>query len=130
MEEQLQIALFEFYARLSGQIPALELAFHVPNGGVRHPATGARFKAMGVKPGVPDVLLPVRSGLYVGLAIELKAGKNKPTDHQQWWLTELWVSGWYTMVAYDWVPAAATTLVYLGHDPKAYGLPSATLQTL
>jgi hypothetical protein len=130
MEEQLQIALFEFYARASGQIPELALAFHVPNGGVRHPATGARFKAMGVKPGVPDVLLPVPNGKYTGLAIEMKAGKNQATDYQQWWLKQLQVCGWYTMVAHDWVPAAVTTLVYLGRDPKAYGLPSATLQTL
>jgi len=130
MEEQLQIALFEFYARMSGQIPELALAFHVPNGGARHPATGARFKAMGVKPGVPDILLPVRSGNYVGLAIEMKAGKNKPTDKQQWWLDELKFSGWYTMVAYDWVPAAVTTLVYLGRDPKAYGLTQTTLHIL
>lgn len=127
----MQIALFDFYARVSGQIPELNLAFHVPNGGARHIVTGARLKSMGVKPGVPDVLLPVPSRSivnYAGLAIELKAGNNKPTDHQLWWLAELRVTGWYTVVAYDWVPAAVTTLIYLGRDPKAYGLPGATLE--
>ena len=45
---------------------------HVPKGGARHPATGAKMKKQGVKPGVPDVLIFDHVGICNGVAIELK----------------------------------------------------------
>lgn len=56
------------------------LAFHVPNGGRRNIREAARFKSMGVLPGVSDFLLFWIDGRG---AIELKAGKNKMSDHQK-----------------------------------------------
>lgn len=50
------------------------LAFHVPNGGRRDEREAAKFKSMGVIPGVSDLLLFWPGGFG---AIELKAGKNK-----------------------------------------------------
>lgn len=57
--------------------------FHVPNGGRRNPKEAARFKAMGVRPGVPDLLLLLPRGGNAYLAIELKAGKNTQTQAQK-----------------------------------------------
>lgn len=34
------------------------LIFAIPNGGDRNPIVGARLKAEGVKPGVPDLFIP------------------------------------------------------------------------
>lgn len=55
-------------------------ALHVPNGGKRNPREGARLKAMGVKAGVPDILI-----LKDGRAdwIELKAGDGRISPAQR-----------------------------------------------
>lgn len=47
-------------------------AFHIPNGEQREPSTAARLTRMGVKPGVPDVFLPVPMGIFHGLWSKLK----------------------------------------------------------
>ena len=59
-----------------------ELFFHVPNGGRRNPVEAAKFKAMGVKPGVADLLLLVPNKFYPYMAIELKSKKGRASDHQ------------------------------------------------
>lgn len=75
-EDDLQIAIFD-YLRLKH--PAL-LAFHVPNGGRRSMREGAKFKRMGVKPGVCDIIILHRHKIYF---IELKVKKNGLTDTQK-----------------------------------------------
>lgn len=79
---------------------------HVPNGEERNARVGAKLKAMGVKPGVPDVLIfdpPAELGsdsLFVGTAIELKRS-GRPTHgtrDQEAWLDALWDRGWWTAV--------------------------------
>ena len=57
--------------------------FHVPNGGKRNAKEAARFKAMGVRPGVPDLLLILPNKKYHFLAVELKIGKNVQTENQR-----------------------------------------------
>lgn len=57
--------------------------FHVPNGGRRNPKEAARFKAMGVRAGVPDLMLLLPRHGYSYLAIELKYGKNTQTQAQK-----------------------------------------------
>lgn len=54
--------------------------WHTPNGGKRSKAEAGRFKAMGVKAGIPDLLFFHRSQLD---AIELKVGKNNLTSKQE-----------------------------------------------
>lgn len=58
-------------------------AFHCPNGGKRGLAEAARFKAMGVVPGIPDLLIFERRGEHPGLAIELKAPKGVLSENQK-----------------------------------------------
>lgn len=53
--------------------PALRWMFHCPNGGKRDAITGGQMRALGVKPGVPDLLMPVLSGRDSGLALEFKS---------------------------------------------------------
>lgn len=66
-EAELQKSVIEYLRyRLQGC-----LFFHVPNGGKRSAAEGAKFKAMGVLAGVADILIFKDGGFY---AIELKAG--------------------------------------------------------
>lgn len=92
LEDTLQMQVAK-YLRI--QYPRL-LAFHVPNGGKRNPREGARFKAMGVRPGVADILL--FWGFNKKAAIELKAGKNKLEDSQETFRDQ-WVEtgGYYSL---------------------------------
>lgn len=67
-----QQCLFRWAAFQSGRFPELALLYHVPNGGSRKKAEAGRFRAEGVKAGVPDLCLPVARGGFHGLYIELK----------------------------------------------------------
>ena len=46
--------------------------FHPPNGGNRNAKEGAKFKSMGVKAGVSDLIFLEPNQRYAGLVIELK----------------------------------------------------------
>jgi hypothetical protein len=99
-EDDLQISCFQLIDLLRPQHPILEWVIHVPNGGKRHRGTAGRLKAMGVKKGVSDVLLPLPYNGWAGWAIELKVGKNRTTDEQDDWLEALAAAGYYTAVCY------------------------------
>ena len=94
-EEQEQAAIFQWAALMQGQYPELRLLHHIPNGGQRNKATAARLKAQGVKPGVPDIFLPVSRRGYHGLYIELKRKKGgQLSEHQKEWLDALFSEGY------------------------------------
>lgn len=57
--------------------------FHVPNGGYRNPKEAAKFKAIGVRAGVPDLVILPANGK--ACFIELKADKGNLTEPQQDW---------------------------------------------
>ena len=61
-----QQCLFRWAVFQSGRFPELALLYHVPNGGSRKKAEAGRFRAEGVKAGVPDLCLPVARGLCKG----------------------------------------------------------------
>jgi len=71
--------------------------FHVPNGGSRTAAEAGRFKALGVKAGVPD-LLALRAGQL--FALELKAPGGRVSDAQRDMLAALNAAGAHTAVAW------------------------------
>jgi hypothetical protein len=78
---------------------------HCPNGGARNRIEAARFKGLGVKPGVPDLLIFERwetealtPGSGFGVAIELKSKRGRVTEAQHGWLNELQVRGWFVGV--------------------------------
>lgn len=63
--------------------PELALLYAIPNGGARNKITGAKLKAEGVKPGIPDLHLPVSRGGYLTLYIEMKRPKSGRTSEEQ-----------------------------------------------
>lgn len=65
--------------------PCLCLLHHIPNGGRRDPIEARHLKEQGVKPGVPDLCLPVPRGRFHGLYIELKTQRGHATPEQEWW---------------------------------------------
>lgn len=116
-----QVALFQWIA-ITGhkQYPILRRLFAIPNGGDRKPSVAAAMKAEGVKPGVPDMCLPVSRRGFYGLWIELKrpiyaTHKNGGcSEAQMEWHEVLRKEGHSVVVAYGWEGAVAALLDYLG----------------
>lgn len=105
-EGEEQAALFDWAFLQRNKYPELELMYHIGNGGQRNAAEAANLKRQGVKAGVPDICLPVPRGRYHSLYIELKYGKNKPTELQKKWLRDLALQGNLTAVCYGFDQAA------------------------
>lgn len=112
-ETQEQIALFEWADLQCNRHPELRLMFHVPNEGKRSVVMGRMMKRMGLKQGVPDVILPVPKGRYHGLAIEMKTQKGRPTANQLVWIDRLRAQGWRAEICHGWQDAADTIRGYL-----------------
>lgn len=109
-----QQCLFRWAAFQSGNFPELALLYHVPNGGSRKKAEAGRFRAEGVKAGVPDLCLPVARGGYHGLYVEMKRLKgSKTSDEQKAWLSELAAQGYFTALCKGWEAAAKVIEDYL-----------------
>ena len=75
--------------------------YHCPNGGSRNGIEAAKLKVMGVKPGVPDCMILDQKHDYSGLAIELKVGYNKPSEHQLAIFDKLVERNWMVVVSWS-----------------------------
>jgi hypothetical protein len=74
--------------------------YAIPNGGKRNLLEAVKFKRMGTMPGVPDLCIPIPSGSYHGLYIELKREKGgRVSESQSEWLAFLREKGYYAQVA-------------------------------
>ncbi len=113
-EHWMQVALFKWAALAAGADPRLRLLFAVGNGGKRNVIVAKKMKAEGVKAGVPDVFLPVPSGGYHGLWLELKISPNKPSQEQCDWMVSLTKQGYRCVVVMDdWAKAKEIIEWYL-----------------
>lgn len=108
-----QEKLFRWAAYMAAVRPELSLMFHVPNGGSRNKMEAANLKRQGVKPGVPDIFLPVPSDDFHGLFIEMKYGKNTLTDNQKKFISNLKKQGYAVAVCYSCDEAIADICKYL-----------------
>jgi len=118
-EHDEQVAIFEWAAMSLGVYPELELLYAIPNGAklpYKKNARGGRYSREafwllreGLKPGVPDMCLPVARSGYHGLYVELKHDKNKPTDKQEWWIDALNTQGYLSVAV--WEAEAAIELI-------------------
>lgn len=113
-ESEEQQALFEWAALQRGRYPELSLLFHIPNGGYRGKAEAGRFKAEGVKSGVPDICLPVARGGFHGLFIEMKRQRGSITSEaQKDWIRQLAKQGYKAVICKGWQEAAQIIADYL-----------------
>ena len=71
-------------------LPRDAVWFHCPSGGGRSKAEAGIFKAMGVKPGVPDIIIVYRGRV---VAIELKSEKGRLSPAQKLMHAQLSVAG-------------------------------------
>lgn len=106
--EQIQVFDFLKFHKLD------ELAFHSATERSCSPQHGAILKRMGVRRGVPDILILRPSCGFHGLGIELKVKPNKPTPEQLEFLALLNANGYLGVVRYGADEAIKTIQEYLG----------------
>lgn len=103
-----------------------DLTYHPANGGKRNPREAAKFKKMGVRPGIPDIVLPVPSGKYPSLYIELKppivTGVPKPrvSKEQKKKIEQLISFGNDASVQFGYKNTIKKYMDYLGYDESDY----------
>lgn len=119
-----QMALFAWAAMNQDRWPQLRLMFHIQNASANKSA-----KAIGVKAGVPDVMLPVVKQVPIGLGhctvmcaglfIELKkpfghgTTAGKMSDEQKKWFCYLEDQGYRCVACWGWEQARDAIVAYL-----------------
>lgn len=123
-EQQHQIYVIQWSQQptIREKYPELAMLFHIAN--ERSDKVQASIlKKMGVKKGVPDLCLPVPSGKYHGLFIEMKTDSGRASAEQLWWISHLEANGYAAAVCYGWNRAVEVLEWYLnlgrgGEDGK------------
>ena len=109
-EHRAQVTFFDYMWRKHREI--YDRLHATPNGGVRDALTGFEMKAEGQKRGFPDVTLNAARGVYHGLHLELKVGKNTMSDVQEGWQALLREEGYAFECVWDWEEMVEVTLRY------------------
>ena len=117
LEAQHQERVFGLADYWKGRCADLGKLFAIPNGGWRHKATAVALQRQGVKPGVPDMQLPVPRACFHGLWIELKRFREgEVSESQAKRLAELEADGYRAIVCWGWRAAWEELCEYLGAD--------------
>ena len=86
---------------------------HVPNEGKRSAAYAARLKRIGMRPGFPDLFIPLARGRYHGLFIEMKHGSGRASGAQESWLRLLSREGYAVSISYGFDAAKRVIEKYI-----------------
>lgn len=114
-EHRAQVTYFDFIWRKHRDI--YHLLHATPNGGLRTEMIGFEMKAEGQKKGYPDVSLDAARGVYHGLRMELKVGKNTLQDSQKSWRDLLVQEGYAWFEVRSWEEMVEVTLRYWLLEP-------------
>ena len=121
-EDKEQTTVISWCKVMEHQWPEMALIHHIPNGGKRGKAEAARFRAMGVLPGVADLFLPVSRCGYHGLYIEMKTLDGRITTEQKRFLSAASEQGFCCCVCFGADAAIAVLMQYLqGAKPMQSG---------
>lgn len=118
-ESQEQITVVRWFdlshRDLKGRLIAVPNGAHLAGSGKQRAAKMARMKAEGLRPGFPDLFLPVPAHGFHGLAIEMKRQKGSTTSREQIeWLNWLAEQGYMTALCKGAQAAMDTINSYLG----------------
>lgn len=108
---QQECAKFAKKALYNAKLPQV---FHaIPNGGRRTQREAAKLKLTGVLAGVADTFLPLRSGEFSGLYIELKKAGGSIKAEQKNFLNAVAAEGYLAVVVNDLETFQAVFTAYL-----------------
>ena len=117
-EDAEQIAVIKWAGYMTGKYPPLSRLLHIPNGGSRNRIEAAKLKRMGVRPGVPDLLLPYPISDWSGLWLEMKTEKGRPTPEQRDWIEYLRSVGYLAYICHGAGEAINALEAYLAAERK------------
>ncbi len=110
-----QAAAIDWARRMAGQYPELDLLFAIPNGAMTpNYALAQKLKSEGLRPGVPDLFLPVARCGHHGLFIEMKAPGGVASKEQHQFIRAAREQGYETAICYSAEEAVETLENYLG----------------
>lgn len=95
------------------------LLIKICNEGVRSPRQAYQLRAIGLRPGVPDYLLPLANDTYHSLWIEMKRRDKRKTakdPRQNDWIAKLQKIGHYATYAFGWDDAKDIIERYLANQ--------------
>lgn len=125
-----QCALFEWSGYAKATHPELKLLSSSLNGVKLTKAQAGKAKAAGMRKGEHDVRLPVARGGYIGLSIEMKYGKNKPTPEQLEYGELLEAEGWRVVYCWSWIDARDAILDYLKAGKSFFAISGAKIEPM
>jgi len=96
----------------------LSVIYHVANERKTSQRQGRIFKQKGVRSGVPDVCVPIPSGMYPGLYIEFKIKPNTLSDNQRKFIQTLISIGYLVTIAWSAKEAIQIVREYLNEPSK------------
>lgn len=97
-EHTMQAAVVTWARMAASGHLALAALYAVPNGARTTPGVAAKLKAEGMKPGVPDLVLPVPANGAPGLVVEMKTLTGSVSREQKAWLGMLKAMGFKAVV--------------------------------
>ncbi len=110
-EELDQITLLEWLAWNYPEVAAC--TFHIANERKCSRLYGAKLKRLGVKAGVPDLMIPWPTTRYPGLFIEMKSKTGKPSLSQKKFIATLSKRGYYACFCFGYDAAVKVITNYL-----------------
>lgn len=114
IEDEEQIAVFDWANGNMKKYPELEYMYHPPNGKYRTMYEAGLLKRMGVKRGVSDIHLPVPKGKYCGLWVEMKRLEGGRLEQdQKIWLSAMKRLGHFAVCCEGWQEAVEYIEAYL-----------------
>lgn len=115
LEHDEQVALMQYANLQASRDERWALLFAIPNAGAgAQKGQAGKLKAEGVKPGVPDLMLPVAMAPYHGAFIEMKRRRGGVlSEDQARWRDALYKQRYRVYVARGWEVAAAYIADYL-----------------
>lgn len=124
-EEQIHKQLVEC---LDHALDEAALLFHPANGGLMPMGTAGKLKGMGLRQGVPDLLLAIpRAGKH-GLFVELKTQQGRLRGKQVWWLHNLRNEGYGAICCRGFEDARTRITAYLGGNYHEHPLPTGRIE--
>ena len=117
-----QCAVMDWCFYQLSRYPELDLMHSIPNGamlgGGRVGAIRANaLKKEGLRPGTPDLFLPVARGGAFGLYIEMKTEIGKLSENQEQFIANVEPQGYLVFVAYGADEAIEFLEKYMAQEP-------------